>query len=101
MAAVMTGIDPHKSSHTAVAVGAAEEQLGKLRVRAAVEQAQQLLAWAAARPERTWAVEGARDMGHTLAGNSWPPRSGCWMSSPSPERGYGCRPRATRSWPLR
>jgi hypothetical protein len=32
--AVMIGIDPHKGSHTAVAVGAAEEPLGKLRVRA-------------------------------------------------------------------
>jgi hypothetical protein len=32
--AVMIGIDPHKGSHTAVAVGAAEEPLGKVRVRA-------------------------------------------------------------------
>ena len=67
MAAVMIGVDPHKSSHTAVVVGAAEEQLGKLRVRASAEQAQQLLAWAAAWPERTWAVEGARGLGHLLA----------------------------------
>jgi Transposase len=29
--AVMIGIDPHKGSHTAVAVGAAEELLGKIR----------------------------------------------------------------------
>jgi len=67
VAAVMIGVDPHKSSHTAVVVGAAEEQLGKLRVRASAEQAQQLLAWAAAWPERTWAVEGARGLGHLLA----------------------------------
>ena len=67
MAAVMIGVDPHKGSHTAVVVGAAEEQLGKLRVRASAEQAQQLLAWAAAWPERTWAVEGARGLGHMLA----------------------------------
>ena len=65
--AVMIGVDPHKGSHTAVVVGAAEEQLGKLRVRASAEQAQQLLAWAAAWPERTWAVEGARGLGHMLA----------------------------------
>jgi hypothetical protein len=32
--AVMIGIDPHKGSHTAVAVTAAEELLGKVRVRA-------------------------------------------------------------------
>jgi hypothetical protein len=34
MAAVMIGVDPHKASHTAVAIGAAEEPLGELRVRA-------------------------------------------------------------------
>ena len=67
MAAVMIGVDPHKDSHTAVVVGAAEEQLGRLRVRASAEQAQQLLAWAAAWPERTWAVEGASGLGHLLA----------------------------------
>jgi hypothetical protein len=32
--AVMIGIDPHEGSHTAVAVGAAEEPLGKTRIRA-------------------------------------------------------------------
>src|SRR5215471_6541601 len=67
VAAVMIGVDPHKSSHTAVVVGAAEEQLGRLRVRASAEQAQQLLAWAAAWPERTWAIEGASGLGHMLA----------------------------------
>jgi len=67
VAAVMIGVDPHKGSHTAVVAGAAGEQLGRLRVRASAEQAQQLLAWAAAWPERTWAVEGARGLGHMLA----------------------------------
>jgi transposase len=67
MAAVMIGIDPHKGSHTAVAIGAGEEPLGELRVRASAAQAQRLLAWAAAWPERTWAVEGAGGLGHLLA----------------------------------
>jgi transposase len=67
MAAVMIGVDPHKGSHTAVAIGAAEELLGQLRVRACVAQAGQLLAWAAAWPERTWAIEGAAGLGHLLA----------------------------------
>src|SRR6516165_1114645 len=67
MAEVMIGIDPHKSSHTAVAIGAAEERLGELQVRACPSQAGQLLAWAAAWPERTWAVEGAAGLGHLLA----------------------------------
>ena len=65
--AVMIGIDPHKGSHTAVAVGAAEELLGKLRVRACPDQAGKLVAWAQAWPERTWAVEGARGLGRLLA----------------------------------
>ena len=63
----MIGVDPHKGSHTAVVVSAAEEQLGKLRVRASDEQARQLPAWAASWPERTWAVEGASGLGHLLA----------------------------------
>jgi transposase len=67
MAPVMIGIDPHKGSHTAVAVGAAEEPLGTLRVRACPDQAGKLAAWARAWPERTWAVEGARGLGGLLA----------------------------------
>src|SRR6266567_1260672 len=67
MAVVMIGVDPHKASHTAVAINAAEEPLGQLRVRASAVQAERLLAWAAAWPERTWAVEGAGGLGHLLA----------------------------------
>jgi transposase len=65
--AVMIGIDPHKGSHTAVAVGAAEEPLGTLRIRACPDQAGKLVTWAQAWPERTWAVEGATGLGHLLA----------------------------------
>jgi transposase len=67
MAAVMIGVDPHKGSHTAVAIGSAEEPLGELRVRASAAQAGQLVAWATDWPERTWAVEGAGGLGHLLA----------------------------------
>ena len=67
MTEVMIGIDPHKGSHTAVAIGGAEEPLGELRVRACPSQAGRLLAWAAAWPERTWAVEGAGGLGRLLA----------------------------------
>jgi transposase len=65
--AVMIGIDPHKGSHTAVAVGAAEEPLGKIRVRACPAQAEKLAGWAQAWPERAWAVEGAPGLGRLLA----------------------------------
>ena len=67
MAMVMIGVDPHKASHTAVAISAAEEPVGQLRVRASAVQAEQLLGWAQAWPERAWAVEGAGGTGHLLA----------------------------------
>jgi transposase len=63
----MIGIDPHKASHTAVAISGVEEPLGELRVRASAAQAERLLEWAAGWPERTWAVEGAGGLGHLLA----------------------------------
>jgi transposase len=67
MAAVMIGVDPHKASHTAVAISAAEQILGELRVPASFGQAERLLAWAAAWPQRTWAIEGAGGLGGLLA----------------------------------
>src|SRR5215472_6260343 len=67
VAAVMISVDPHKASHTAVAIGAAEELLGQLRVRASAGLADRLVAWAAEWPERTWAVAGARGLGSLLA----------------------------------
>jgi transposase len=67
MAGVMIGVDPHKGSHTAVVIDQAELVLGQIRVRACAAQAEQLLAWATAWPQRTWAVEGAAGLGHLLA----------------------------------
>src|SRR5215831_3905717 len=67
MADVMIGIDPHKGSHTAVAIGLGEEPLGELRVDACPSQAGQLLAWAQEWPERAWAIEGAAGLGNLLA----------------------------------
>jgi len=67
MTAVMIGVDPHKATHTAVVIGAAEEPLGELRVRASAGQAEKLVAWAADWPERTWAVEGAAGLGRLVA----------------------------------
>jgi transposase len=67
MTAVMIGVDPHKATHTAVVIGPAEEPLGEVRIRASAGQAEQLVAWAADWPERTWAVEGAAGLGRLLA----------------------------------
>jgi hypothetical protein len=90
MAAVMIGVDPHKASHTAVAISAAEEPLGELRVRACVAQAERLLAWAAAWPQRTWAVEGAGGTGHLLAQQLVSTGERVAMCSLSSARGSGC-----------
>jgi transposase len=64
---VVIGIDPHKGSHTAVALDGREKRLGQLRVRASASQIDGLLEWAERWPRRTWAIEGARGLGHLLA----------------------------------
>src|SRR5260370_22650693 len=83
MAAVVIGVDPHKGSHTGVVISAAEQPLGEIRVRASKTQADELVAWAAAWPERTWAVEGARGLGRLLA----------HQLVAAPERGLDANPR--------
>ena len=65
MAAVMIGV-----TRTRVRIprwDGSERPLGRLRIRASVGQAAELVAWAMAWPERTWAVEGASGRGHLLA----------------------------------
>jgi transposase len=64
---VIIGIDPHKGSHTAVALDGAEQTLAGLQVKASTGQVDQLQRWATAWPERTWAIEGARGLGRLLA----------------------------------
>jgi transposase len=67
MAGVVIGIDPHKRSHTAVAVSAGEQLLGQLRVQAMTRQSEVLLDWAERWPQRSWAIEGAHGLGYLLA----------------------------------
>jgi transposase len=64
---VMIGVDPHKGSHTAVAIGGDEAQLAKVRVRSSRHQLDQLLKWAAPFEQRTWAIESAGGLGYLLA----------------------------------
>jgi transposase len=64
---LMIGIDPQKFSVTRLAINAIEELLGGLRVRVSASQAERLLGWATARPERIWGIEGADGMGHLPA----------------------------------
>jgi transposase len=64
---VIIGIDPHKATHTAVAVDENEHVLSQLEVRAASDQRDRLLRWATRFEERTWAVESAGGLGDLLA----------------------------------
>ena len=64
---ITIGIDPHKSSHTAVALDSTGRILGEIRVPATRTTLERLLHWAERWPERIWAVEGAAGLGHLLA----------------------------------
>jgi hypothetical protein len=64
---VVIGIDPHKASHTAVALGDGEVELDRVEVRTGRNQLARLLAWAEPFPQRRWAMEGAEGLGFLLA----------------------------------
>jgi transposase len=64
---VLIGVDPHKASHTAVAIDGEETKLAELTVRAARNQCDRLLGWAEVFPDRRWAIESAGGLGYLLA----------------------------------
>jgi len=64
---ITIGVDPHKCSHTAVALNEGGEVLDELRVPANKATVTTLQRWARDWPERTWAIEGANGLGHLLA----------------------------------
>jgi len=64
---VVIGIDPHKGSHTAVAIDEDEVKLDEVRVRADRRQLEVLRSWASAFPERSWAIESANGLGALLS----------------------------------
>ena len=64
---VIIGVDPHKATHTAVAIDASETELACRQVRATRRQVDQLLGWAEPFGERTWAVESANGLGYLLS----------------------------------
>jgi transposase len=65
--AVIIGVDPHKATHTAVAIDRTEAELGRAKVRATRKQVPQLLSWAEPLGSRTWAIESAGGLGYLLA----------------------------------
>jgi hypothetical protein len=64
---VVIGIDPHKASHTAVAIDKDEDELSSVKIRATRRQVEQLVSWAEPFEKRTWAIESAGGMGYLLA----------------------------------
>jgi transposase len=64
---VMIGIDPHKASHTAVAIDGDEDHLSSVKVRATHRQVDQLIDWAEPFDKRTWAIESVGGLGYLLA----------------------------------
>jgi transposase len=71
---VIIGVDPHKATHTAVAIDRSESELARARVRATRKQVPQLLGWAEPWGERTWAVESAGGLGYLLSQQLESPR---------------------------
>ena len=65
---ITIGIDPHKASHTAVAVDDFEAVIDEICIRSCPTQAVLLRDWADGfRDDRTWAVESAQGLGYLLA----------------------------------
>jgi transposase len=64
---IIIGVDPHKATHTAVAIDRSEAELARARVRATRKQVLQLLRWAEPLGKRTWAVESAGGLGYLLS----------------------------------
>jgi transposase len=64
---IMIGIDPHKATHTAVAVDSEERVLEEFTVRASKAQANRLRTWASQFDDTAWAVESARGLGYLLS----------------------------------
>jgi hypothetical protein len=64
---IVIGIDPHKASVTAAALGPTSDTLGHRRLASTAKSGTQLISWAEAWPERLWAVEGAAGLGHGVA----------------------------------
>ena len=64
---ITIGIDPHKSSLTAVAVDFAREPVATMRIAVTAATVRQLQEWAARWPQRRWAVEGAEGLGRGVA----------------------------------
>lgn len=64
---ILIGIDPHKSTHTAVAIDSSGNKIAHRRFPVNAGTFGQLMAWSQRWPERRFAVEGARGLGRGIA----------------------------------
>ena len=64
---ITIGIDPHKSSLTAVGLAPDGQALASVRLPVSTATLEELLAFARAWPDRLWAVEGATGLGLGIA----------------------------------
>jgi transposase len=64
---ITIGIDPHKSSLTAVALQPSGEITATIRLEVNSDTVDRLLAWAIRWTQRQWAVEGAAGLGRGVA----------------------------------
>ena len=96
--AVMIGVDPHKGSHTAVAIDDSEVSLGELRVRAVAAQVEAAAGLGGALAGADLGGRGRGRVWATCWPSSWSPRaSGCWTCNPSWAPGCGCWRRGRRN----
>ncbi len=63
----MIGIDPHKATHTAVAIDDDENVIDEFTLEASKKQAERLTCWADRFTKREWAVESANGLGYLIA----------------------------------
>ena len=63
----MIGIDPHKATHTAVAIDDDENVIDEFTLEASKDQVERLTGWADGLGKREWAVESANGLGYLIA----------------------------------
>ena len=63
---VMIWIDPHKATHTAVAVDDDENVVGEFTLEASNNQVERLTGWSDRFTKREWAVESANGLGYLI-----------------------------------
>ena len=91
---VMIGIDPHKATHTAVAIDNNDEVLDECKLRASRGQARRLCDWAEVLPSESGPWSPRTDLA-TWWPSSWSrPARSCSMFRRCWRRGCGCSARA-------